>query len=206
MIDWSLHVLVDPGWVPVEQLPGFCLAIRQGGATVVQLRAKTVSTRALLNYGRALHQAARANGLALVVNDRLDLALAIDAEGVHVGQDDMPVGEVRRLAPRLAVGLSAGNAAELAAGGAFPPDYWGIGPVYATHSKPDAGRALGIASFRELCRQAQLAAPVVAIGGIGPTNAGAVWRAGADGLAVISAVAGAPDVRAACRALVDARG
>lgn len=204
-MDVTLHVLVDPRQVPIEALEPFCRSLRQGGATVVQLRGKVQRGRELVRYGEALRLATRKTGLALIVNDRVDIALAVDADGVHVGQDDLPVPIVRRLAPGLVVGLSVGSAEELRVARRSPPDYIGLGPVYETGSKADAGPALGVAAFTGLCREANMVAPVVAIGGIQADNAGALWAAGARGIAVISAVMGAEDKEAACRALLESR-
>ncbi|MCY0881173.1 MAG: thiamine phosphate synthase, partial [Firmicutes bacterium] len=123
-----LHVLMDPGQVRLADIPAFCQAIRQGGASVVQLRGKKSTTRELIIYGQALRQATQACALRLVVNDRVDVALAVSADGVHVGQDDMPVDRVRRLAPHLWVGLSVSTAEELEEARRTRPDYIGLGP------------------------------------------------------------------------------
>jgi thiamine-phosphate pyrophosphorylase len=194
---------VDPAQVALDQVGSFCEALAVGGATVVQLRGKRASGRELVTFGAVLRRETRRTGLALIVNDRVDIALAIEADGVHVGQDDIPVPLVRRLAPHLVVGLSVGSREELVVARAHRPDYIGMGPVYPTASKPDAGPALGIEGFKTLRAEAADVAPVVAIGGIGVDNVGAVWQAGADGIAVISAVMGAEDKTEACRRLVE---
>ncbi len=203
--DFTLHVLVDPAQVPTGDVLPFCEAIQRGGATVVQLRGKTSTGHELFQSAQAFRQATRLVGLTFIVNDRLDVALAADADGVHVGQDDLPVAAVRRLAPTLAIGLSVGSFKELATARLARPDYLGIGPVYPTQSKPDAGAALGVDGFRALARAANTVAPVVAIGGIQMDTADAVWRAGANGLAVISAVMSATDRTDACRRLLPPR-
>lgn len=206
MADWILHVLVDPKQVPLDGISNLCRAVRDGGATVVQLRGKHSGGSELIRYGVALRRSTRDTGLLFIVNDRVDIAMAVRADGVHVGQDDVPVEEVRRLSPNLMVGLSVGSEAELHVAERVHPDYIGMGPVYPTPSKDDAGEALNVDGFRGLCQLAKRVAPVVAIGGIQPQTAKAVWESGADGLAVISAVMGAPDKRAACFALLASRG
>lgn len=136
------------------------------------------------------------------MDDRVDVALAVDADGVHVGQDDVEVADVRRIAPGLLVGASAGTLAELEAVVAGAPDYIGVGPVYPTPSKADAGDAMGLSGLRAMIAAVHAHnLPVVAIGGITQRNAAAVWAAGVDGMATISAVMGAPSWLEACRGL-----
>ena len=200
-MDLTLHVLLDPARVAAGRIESFAAAVKAGGATVIQLRGKTASGRELVEYGRRLRQACRRHGLGLIVNDRVDVALAISADGVHLGQDDMPVAVARRLAPHLVVGLSVGSLAELPSAWADRPDYFGIGPVYRTSSKADAGEALGLAGFSAIQRAARESGPVVAIGGIDRHNVAPLWELGVDGVAVISAVVGAADWTQACRDL-----
>ena len=200
----GLHVLIDPGRVPSRRLGAFLPAIAQAGARVVQIRIKEGSTRSALAYAQEAVQYARRAGLIVVVDDRVDWALAVGADCVHVGQDDMPVALVRRIAPGLLVGASAGTPAELTAALADGPDYIGVGPVFPTSSKADAGDPLGIDGLRSLLRLAA-PVPVVAIGGITPANAAAVWAVGVAGIAVIAAVAEAADPAAAVRALLAAK-
>jgi thiamine-phosphate pyrophosphorylase len=178
------------------------LACVRGGATMVQLRLKDADARTQVEVARAL-VAALPPGIPLIVNDRADLAIASGAAGVHVGPEDLPVAAVRRiLGPDRIVGLSVGNDAEaLEASGA---DYVGIGPVYATASKSDAGGAIGV---EELGRLAALCVrPAVGVGGIDASNAAAVIAAGARGVAVIRALFSASDPEAAARSLRSAIG
>lgn len=200
-MDLTLHVLLDPARIAAGRIESFAAAVKAGGATVIQLRGKTASGRELVEYGSRLREATRRHGLGLIVNDRVDVALAISADGVHLGQEDIPVALARRLAPHLTVGLSVGSLAELPLSRADRPDYFGIGPVYRTSSKADAGEALGLAAFAALRRAAREAGPVVAIGGIDRHNVGPLWELGVDGVAVISAVVGAADWAQACRDL-----
>jgi thiamine-phosphate pyrophosphorylase len=174
-------------------------AIR-GGADVIQLREKYASTRDLVEIGRALRALTRSTGTLLIVNDRIDVAMAIDADGVHVGQDDMPCDVARRiLGPDKIIGVSTATPAEARRALADGANYLGVGAIYATASKPDAGAATGPGLISEIRQAVDL--PVVAIGGINIHNAAEAVLYGADGVAVISAVVGAPDVRQATQSL-----
>lgn len=197
----GLHVLIDPGRVPVERLGPFLDAVAAGGAAVVQIRIKEGSTREALGYIAAVRALSGAR-LALIINDRLDWALASGADGVHLGQDDMPLDVARRLAPGLILGTSAGNAAEVEAVLPYHPDYVGIGPVFATPSKADAGAPLGVSGLRDLIAGLPPSIIPIAIGGIEPDNVAEVWKAGARGVAVIHTVTGAPDPEQASRRLL----
>ncbi|HUQ80463.1 MAG TPA: thiamine phosphate synthase [Gemmatimonadaceae bacterium] len=167
----------------------------RGGATMVQLRLKDLDPRDLVIAARRL---VAALAVPVIVNDRADIALAAGAAGVHVGTDDIPARALRGVVPPgFIIGASVGSDAEVAdADGA---DYVGIGPVFATPSKPDAGAAIGIAEFVRLARRTGL--PAVAIGGIDATNFRDALTAGAHGVAVIRAIFAAPDVERAARAL-----
>ena len=168
----------------------------QGGATMVQLREKTAPTRAFLEEARALKALLAPLGVPLIINDRVDIALAVEADGVHVGQTDMPVEIVRALlGPRAIIGLSITNHQQISRPDAALPDYLGLGPLYLQQTKPNAATPLGVEGFRAL--RAATTKPVVAIGGLKADNSAPVLAAGADGLAVVSAIVGAPDVRAA---------
>ncbi len=177
-------------------------AIR-GGATAIQLRAKEISTREMWETGLEIRKVCRAAGVLFIVNDRLDVALAVDADGLHVGQDDLPASEARRLlGPDKVLGVSARSVEEALKAAEDGADYLGVGPVYPTGTKADAGAATGVEVVRDICRLVDL--PVVGIGGIGPGNAPEVIAAGADGVSVISAVVAAEDIAEAAWALVRA--
>ena len=169
----------------------------RGGATMIQLRLKDENARSMVEVATALLAELPAN-VPLIINDRVDVALAAGAAGVHLGTDDMPVAAARRIAPPgFVIGASVGSDSEVA--NSPGADYVGIGPVFATGSKPDAGSAIGSA---ELARLAELCAlPAVAIGGINTSNVREVMTAGARGAAVISAVFHAHDPEAAARAM-----
>ncbi len=199
-VDWSVYVITDRRVAGDRSILDVVRAAIRGGASVVQLREKTATTREMVELGQALHAITRQAGIPLIVNDRLDVALAIAAEGVHVGHDDMPVSLARRLiGPDLILGASpetVGEARQMEREGA---DYLGVGDVYGTPSKSDAGPPIGVDGLAEVVRAVSI--PVVAIGGITMENAEAVIQAGAAGVAVISAVIGAPDPEAAARRL-----
>ncbi len=172
-----------------------------GGATMVQLRLKNAPAWELAELGRRLLAAV---GVPVVVNDRLDVALAIGAHGVHLGPDDVPVPLARRLAPPgFLVGASVGTPAEAPAGAGA--DYWGVGPWRTSATKADAGAALGPEGFRRI-RELAAGRPCVAIGGVRPEDVSAALAAGAAGVAVVSGILASDDVGAAARRYVAASG
>lgn len=197
----GLHVLADdsPHWKldPVEQAAAAC----RGGASVVQLRAKSATDREALAWGRRIRALTREAGALFVVDDRFDLALALGADAVHLGQRDLPPGRIPpALRERLLVGRSTHSLEQARAALREPVDYLAFGPVFGTRSKQSEYGARGLEA---LAAAVAVAAPLplVAIGGIDVARASDVAATGA-GLAVISAVAGADDPEAATRALV----
>lgn len=174
------------------------LAVR-GGATMVQLREKTATTRAFLDEARALKALLDDHGVPLIVNDRVDIALAVGAAGVHVGQSDMPVDAVRALmGPGALVGLSITDAAQIGRADAAAADYLGIGPLHPQKTKPDASTPLGLGGFATLRRMTSK--PVLAIGGVKVEDVPMLVEEGASGVAVVSAIMAAEDPEAAARA------
>ena len=172
----------------------------RGGATMVQVRLKHASVREIASLTRALAQTLP---VPVIVNDRFDLALATGAAGVHLGADDLPVSAVRAVVGEtFIIGASAGSEeeADLVRGA----DYVGIGPVYGSASKLDAGPAIGVDEFQRLARRVNL--PAVAVGGITPENARAIFEAGAAGVAVIRGIFADSDPAAAARRLASASG
>jgi len=177
-----------------------CRAVALGGATCIQLRLKDISARDLAALTQEL---VRSVGVPVIVNDRADVAIAAGAAGVHLGADDMPVGAVRKFAPEgFIIGASVGNDEER--NSSRGADYVGIGPVFGTASKKDAGSAIGIAEFKRLAVATGL--PAVGIGGINASNARAVIDAGAAGIAAIASVMDAGDPLAAAREMASAIG
>lgn len=160
------------------------------GVRLVQYRAKGPLTRAMVAEARALKALAARHGAVLVVNDRADLALLAEADGLHVGQDDLDVADARRLlGPGAWIGVSVHSPAEARAAQDAGADYLGFGNVFGTRTKADAGRPRGVEALAAVCRTARV--PVYAIGGVGEANLPAVKAAGAAGAAVVSAVLGA---------------
>jgi len=199
-----LHVLADaaPGWKrsPVEQARAACAA----GAAVVQLRAKQVRDSELLAWAEEIRELTTRCGALFVVNDRFDLALAANADGAHLGQDDLPPARVPAAArARLLLGRSTHTLEQAGAARAEPIDYVAFGPVFGTRSKASEWSERGLAALAAVVR-AVAPLPVVAIGGIDASNAAGVRATGAAGFAVISAVAAAADPEAAVRELVAA--
>ncbi|HKV01762.1 MAG TPA: thiamine phosphate synthase [Ktedonobacteraceae bacterium] len=196
----ALHVLTDREWSRGRDTLSVAAAALDGGATVIQLRDKTAGTRMLIEEGLALRALTRERGALLIVNDRVDVAVAVEADGAHVGQDDMPAGFARRLlGPDRILGVSAATmeeAEEAVTGGA---DYLGVGPIFTSLGKADAGPPTGVDLLTELARR--YTTPLVAIGGITAENAREVVQAGACGVAVITAVVYAEDITAASRQL-----
>jgi len=171
----------------------------QGGVTMVQLREKHAPTRAFLEDARALKALLAPLKVPLIINDRADIALAVDADGVHVGQKDMPVDVVRQMVGQgKIIGLSITNHEQIGRPDAGQTDYLGLGPLYLQQTKSDAATPLGVEGFRAL--RAATTKPVVAIGGLKADNSAPVIAAGANGLAVVSGIVSAEDPKAAAQA------
>ena len=186
-----------------DGIDGLCtraMASVLGGATMLQLRLKEESARTMVEVARALR--AIAPRIPLLVNDRADVAMAAGAQGVHVGVDDVAPAALRRIVPPgFIIGASVGDDTDVAR--TVGADYVGIGPVFPTGSKSDAGTAIGIERFAALARRCGL--PAVAIGGVSADNAAALMASGASGLAVISALFSSVDPMQAARALRSAQ-
>jgi thiamine-phosphate pyrophosphorylase len=198
---WRLYVITDERLGRGRSHLQIAEAAIQGGADVVQLRDKTASSRRLYDIAVQFRRLTREAEVSFVVNDRLDVALAADADGVHIGREDLPASVVRRiLGPGKILGVSAETVEEAVTAEKDGADYLGVGPVFeARGSKADAGEPLGLDLIARIRRDCRL--PIVAIGGINAENARLVRDAGADAAAVISAVASAEDVAQAARRL-----
>ncbi|TKJ27424.1 thiamine phosphate synthase [Blastococcus sp. CCUG 61487] len=203
--DPTLYLVTDTGLAGARGVPDVVRAAVAGGVTAVQVRDKTASRRELYALTLAVREALSGTpGVALFVDDAVDVALLAGADGVHIGQDDLPPVEVRALiGPDKLLGFSAGDDDEMAVALALPPgtvDVVGIGPVWATPTKPDAGSGLGPERVAELAATARAGGlRSVAIGGIDAARAPEVT--GVDGICVVSAICAAPDPEAAARAL-----
>jgi thiamine-phosphate pyrophosphorylase len=194
-----VYPIVDASRVAPGRIGEVVAALAGAGARLIQLRAKTLGDGARVESARAAVAAAHAEGALLIVNDRPDVARIADADGVHVGQDDLPPADVRALlGPGAIVGLSSHDLGQAVAAGAAGVDYVAVGPVFVTTTKERPDPVVGLALVR--AARAALAGPLVAIGGITAGNAREVVDAGADGVAVVSALSGG-DVAAALRAL-----
>jgi thiamine-phosphate pyrophosphorylase len=198
----DLYVITDEAIAGGRSHAGIAQQAALGGADVIQLRDKTVSPLELLRAARELRTITRKSGTLFIVNDRLDVAMASGADGVHFGQDDLRVSTARQLAPPgFIIGVSVGTVGEAVQAGREGADYLAISPTFSTASKDDAGPGHGLDRLREIRRAVSI--PVVAIGGINRQNVRDVIAAGADGIAVISAVVSRPDIAAAARELKD---
>ena len=192
-IDLSLYLVLDPdlcggpeGMVRTARLAA------ENGASVVQLRAPAWKKKQWIETARALKAVLAPFQVPLIINDQIDVALAVDADGVHIGQDDLPANETRRLiGPGKILGVSVSDFAELAAVPDDGVDYIGIGPIFPTGTKPDAGAATGFVGFGKLAAAAKW--PAVAIGGIKGEHCAPLFAQGAKGVAVVSAICGQPD-------------
>jgi len=196
---WRLCLITDERLSRGRSHLEIAAAAVRGGADVIQLRDKEASGGRLFEIAVALRELTRGTGIPLIVNDRLDVAMAAGADGVHLGQEDLPADAARRiLGPEKILGVSAETPAEARRAEAAGADYLGVGPVFeARGSKPDAGAPQGLDQIVRIRAETRL--PIVAIGGIRPDNARRVREAGADAVAVISAIVSAEDVEEATR-------
>jgi thiamine-phosphate pyrophosphorylase len=203
-----LYVILDRSVAGGRDLDPILAAVLAGGAEMIQLREKTWPSGTLFPVAQRLRARCRAAGVPFIVNDRVDLALAVDADGVHLGQDDLPPGAARPLLkPGMILGLSTHSVEQAEAAQAAGADYIAVGSMFPTATKPEF-QLVGPALAREV--RPVVHVPLIGIGGITPDNVGDVIAAGVDGVAVISAVCAAPDPAAAARrfiaAIVAARG
>lgn len=181
----GLCAILDDGLAGPDGLVRLAGTLSRAGVRVFQLRVKSLGDGAAYRLAVRLRSALR--GGSLLVNDRCDLALACGADGVHLGQEDLPAPRARGLLGRGAVvGLSAGTPAEMSRALGAGPDYVSIGPAYRTGTKRDAGRPLELAGFRRLARRVPRATPVLAVGGVTPDNVGVLLDSGADAVAAAS--------------------
>ena len=198
--DWRLYLVTDRGLARGRPIAGVVEAAVRGGATAVQLREKSCGTRDFVQLGRELKKLLAPFGVPLIINDRVDIALEIGADGVHIGQQDMDYEGARRLlGPGAIIGLSIETIEQARAAVPLDVDYLGVGPVFATATKMDAAPPLGVAALAEI--RAITRQTIVAIGGIGLENARQAIDSGADGVAVVSAICAAEDPERTAREL-----
>jgi len=199
-MDWTVYVITDAKLSRGRSHLEVAQAAIEGGASIIQFREKEMTTRELVETARRLKELTEEKGVPFIVNDRLDVALAVEADGVHVGQDDMPAALARQLiGPRKILGVSASTVEEALQAEKNGADYVSASPVFTTPTKPDTPPPTGLEGLRAIVEAVNL--PVIAIGGINEKNAAEVMEAGAQGVAVISAVVSPPDIAAAARHL-----
>ena len=198
-IDYSLYLVTDRGLARGRTTLEIVSAAVDGGASVVQLREKDCSTRDFIEQALAIKEFLKDRAVPLIINDRVDVAQAVKADGVHLGQTDMPLETAKRiLGDSMIIGISAESlqdAIDAEKGGA---DYLGVSPIYATPTKTDTAAPLGLKGLGEIRKAVKL--PLVGIGGLTRENSGDVIRNGADGVAVVSAIVAADDPEAAAKA------
>jgi thiamine-phosphate pyrophosphorylase len=206
-VDLRLYAVVDPQTAGGRELATLARLVAQGGATLVQLRDKRSETRPMVECARGIKAALAPSGVPLLINDRVDVALASGADGVHVGQQDMAIEDARRLlGPDAIIGRSIKSVDEAEAAPLDLLDYAGIGGVFATSSKDNPDPPIGVGGLARVAavlRRRAPRLPLCAIAGIDASNAAGAIAAGADGIAVISALARAEDPRSAARELRD---
>jgi len=201
-VDFGLVLVTDRVLSGPRSVVEVVEAAVRGGVTVVQLRDKEASIRDFIDLGRRVQEVLRPRRIPLLVNDRVDVALAVLADGVHLGQSDMYVADARRLlGPRAVVGLTIETTSQAGAADRGEANYLGVSQVFATPTKTDTGPAWGVEGLWRL--RPVVRKPLVAIGGVNETNAARVLEAGADGIAVVSAICAAPNPEEAARRLRD---
>jgi thiamine-phosphate pyrophosphorylase len=200
-LDLSLYLVTDRGLARGRSLVDIVRSAVAGGVSCVQLREKECSTRSFIEEARALKSFLQPINIPLIINDRIDVALAAGADGVHLGQDDMAIDDARKLAAddSFIIGISAESLEDAIRAEWQGADYIGVSPVFSSQTKIDTASPLGLEGVKLLRSAVQI--PIVGIGGINRENGGSVISAGADGLAVVSAIVSADDPADAAREL-----
>ena len=199
-IDWSLYLVADTEFTAGKDLVPLIRKAVLGGVTVVQLRAKNLGTRDFLELASRISEKLAKSGVPLIINDRVDIALACAADGIHLGQDDMPLDRTRKLLGRSKIiGVTVNTLKEAREAERLGADYVGLGPIYVTTTKDTDLPIVGPEGIRRMHKLIDI--PIIAIGGINAGNAADVLRAGAAGVAVVSAILGAADARKAAAEL-----
>ena len=196
----GLYFVSDRGLCGDKPLTDVILQAIRGGAACIQLREKEITTRSFVEEARRIKALMAPFRVPLIINDRLDVALAVKADGVHVGQDDMPYETARKLmGPEAIIGISVETWEDVERAEGIDVDYLGVSPVFATPTKTDTQKPWGLEGLIRI--RAFSRHPLIAIGGLNTSNAEAVVMAGADGVAVVSAICASPDPYAASREL-----
>ena len=202
-IDWRLCLVADTEAAGKRDLFVIVEEAVEAGATMIQLRGKNCKTREFLDLGVQITALLKPKGIPLIINDRADIALACEADGLHLGQQDIPLVFARKiLGQNRLIGISVNTIEEAQMAEREGADYVGVGPVYFTSSKDKLPTILGLEGFRSVKEKVHI--PILAIGGITAENARAVISSGADGIAVISAIMGEDDISSATKNLLSA--
>ncbi len=189
-----LYAILDPEQTKGSDPEAVLRQIMDGGAKIVQLRAKTMAPRHFLQLARSARSLTRSNDCRLIINDRADIALACDADGVHLGQEDLPLHAARKIMGQKLIGISTHNEAQAVDAERGGADYIGFGPMFGTMTKATGYAARGVEMLRQI--RAAVKLPIVAIGGIKEENVQEVWSASADAAAIISDILSATDIAA----------
>lgn len=202
MVDYSVYLVTDRELARGRTTLEIAAAAIRGGVSCIQLREKTCSTREFIDEALAIRSLLARHEIPLIINDRVDVALAVKADGIHLGQKDMPCSMARQLIPEsMIVGISVESLDDAIAAQKDGADYLGVSPIYPTPTKTDTAQALGLEGLRSIRSEVDL--PLVGIGGLNADNAAAVIYNGADGVAVVSAIVAADDPEAATRDLIE---
>jgi len=195
------YPIIDTSQIPLQRIEEAALAIIEAGAGIIQLRGKNIPSRDILKLGRVIKQIADKNNVLFIINDRVDIAILANASGVHLGQDDIPIREARKILGKdKIIGISTHNIKEAVCACKNGADYISFGPIFATKTKKDAQEPKGIEALQNVRRNADI--PIVAIGGITLENAADVYNAGADSIAVISDILKSNDIRERVRGFI----
>jgi thiamine-phosphate diphosphorylase len=199
-IDYSLYLVTDQKLSLGRSNLDVIEAALSGGVTIVQLREKELDSRDFYVEAMKIHEVLKSRQIPLIINDRIDIALAVDADGVHIGQEDMPLDLARKLlGPEKIIGVSVFTLDEARAAEAGGADYLGLSPIFITATKPGLSRQLGIEGIAPLRRAVKI--PLVGIGAMNTSNVYDAVKAGLDGVAVVSAIVSQKDITAAARAI-----
>jgi len=201
-IDWSLYLVTDSRQSRARCNLEIIRAAVRGGVTVVQLREKEMNSQTFYEEGLQIRKFLKQAGVIFLINDRVDMALALDADGVHLGKNDMPVPIARKLLGNdKIIGRSVEHPDEVEAAERDGADYLGASPIYTTPTKPELETGLGLEGLRKIRQKTQL--PVIAIGGMNQRTVADVIATGADGVAVVSAIVAADDPETATREIME---
>jgi len=199
-IDYSLYLITDRSFLNGRSIASCVSEAIEGGVTLIQVREKNISTREFFKVAKEVKEVTNKYNIPLIINDRIDIALAIDADGVHLGQSDMPIEMARKILGKdKIIGISAGSLSEALEAEQNGADYLGIGTVFFTGTKNDIEEPIGIEGLKEIVNNIKI--PSVAIGGINKNNCAEVMSAGVNGISLISAILSNDNIQASSRNL-----